>query len=124
MDVDILGPTCKLLHSYDRALEIIALHTRICDLIFYSLLFLEEYDCEIVGSCGFFLLFFFSSYETAGDPQTAVSHLGDVVLFVQYALAKFKVSLFCLPTTQFNHNSIEIMSSNVDHHHARPIVIL
>lgn len=28
----------------------------------------------------------------AGDPQTAVSHLGDVVLFVQYSLAKFKAS--------------------------------
>lgn len=26
-----------------------------------------------------------------GDPQTAVSRLGDVVLFVQYALVRFKV---------------------------------
>lgn len=60
MDVDILGPTCKLLHSYDRALEIIALHTRICDLIFYSLLFLEGYDCEIVGSSILWWFFFFS----------------------------------------------------------------
>ena len=36
----------------------------------------------------------------AGDPQTAVSHLGDVVLFIQYVLAKFKVShpkFFFLP---------------------------
>jgi mediator of RNA polymerase II transcription subunit 5 len=57
MDVDILGPTCKLLHTYDHALEIVALHTRICDLIFTSLLFLEEYDCEIVGE--FFLCFLF-----------------------------------------------------------------
>lgn len=29
-----------------------------------------------------------------GDPQTALSHLGDVVLFVQYALVKYKV---CCP---------------------------
>jgi mediator of RNA polymerase II transcription subunit 5 len=58
MDVDILGPTCKLLHTYDRAIEIIALHTRIYDLIFYSLWFLEEYDCEIVGTF-FFPVFVF-----------------------------------------------------------------
>jgi len=46
-----------------------------------------------------------------GDPQTAVSHLGDVVLFVQYALAKFKVSVFCFT------NSI----NSIECHHARPI---
>lgn len=63
MDVDILGPTCRLLHSYDRALEIVALHTRIYDLIFYSLLFLEEYDCEIVGEFSFCFCFFSFSRE-------------------------------------------------------------
>ncbi|KAF9531998.1 mediator complex subunit Med5-domain-containing protein [Crepidotus variabilis] len=73
MEVDSLGHTCRVLHTFDQALEIVALHERIYDLIFLSLQFLEEYDCE-----------------TVGDPQTAVSHLGDVVLFVQYALVKFK----------------------------------
>ena len=28
-----------------------------------------------------------------GDPQTAFSYLGDVVLFVQYTLAKYKVGV-------------------------------
>ena len=35
-----------------------------------------------------------------GDPQTAVGHLGDVVLFVQYTLARFKV---CLATLDWPH---------------------
>ena len=35
-----------------------------------------------------------------GDPQTAVGHLGDVVLFVQYTLARFKV---CLATLDWHH---------------------
>jgi hypothetical protein len=65
-----------------------------------------------------------------GDPQTAVSHLGDVVLFVQYALAKFKVSehdrappiFFAYPTLyvlfdQFNSIATQLKtSSNIDHH--------
>lgn len=49
MDVDSLGLTCKILHTYDHALEMVALHVRIYDLIFFSLQFLEEYDCETVG---------------------------------------------------------------------------
>jgi hypothetical protein len=32
-----------------------------------------------------------------GDPQTAVSRLGDVVLFVQYALVRFKVGESLIP---------------------------
>ena len=106
MDVDSLGLTCKILHTYDHALEMVALHVRIYDLIFFSLQFLEEYDCETVGAfLTFFffwfrlesveidtcMLFFFCPFLLAGDPQTAISHLGNVVLFVQYALVKFKV---------------------------------
>jgi len=49
MDVDSLGLTCKILHTYDHALEMVALHVKIYDLIFFSLQFLEEYDCETVG---------------------------------------------------------------------------
>ena len=32
-------------------MEIVALHVRITDLLFFSLQFLEEYDCETVGMC-------------------------------------------------------------------------
>ncbi|KAF8168029.1 mediator complex subunit Med5-domain-containing protein [Crassisporium funariophilum] len=73
LEVESLGHLCKILYTYDYVLDIVALHVRISDLLFYCLQFLEEYDCE-----------------TVGDPQTAVSHLGDVVLFVQYALVRFK----------------------------------
>ncbi len=38
------------------------------------------------GTTSYYLVLF------TGDPQTALSHLGDVVLFVQYALVKFKAS--------------------------------
>lgn len=71
-DVDSLSHLCKMLYTYEAALDILALHMKISDLIFRSLSFLNQYDCE-----------------TVGDPQTAVSHLGDVVLFVQYATSRF-----------------------------------
>ena len=52
---------------------------------------------QSVGLSGTELLSGFSvklAVPSSGDPQTAVSHLGDVVLFVQYALVKFKVRVF------------------------------
>ncbi|KAF9569643.1 hypothetical protein CPC08DRAFT_701548 [Agrocybe pediades] len=73
LDIDSMGQLCKVLHMCDNALDIVSLHEPIEDLLFYALVCLEDYDCE-----------------TVGDPQTAVSHLGDVVLFVQYTIAKFK----------------------------------
>ncbi|KDR85067.1 hypothetical protein GALMADRAFT_218149 [Galerina marginata CBS 339.88] len=73
LDVDAFGQLCKILHTYEHALDIVSLHEPIKDLIFYSLVFLEDYDCE-----------------TVGDPQTAVSHLGDVFLFLQYTITRFK----------------------------------
>jgi len=44
------------------------------------------------------MLYLFSRFLCllAGDPQTALSHLGNVVLFVQYALVKFKVCKYAL----------------------------
>ncbi|KAG6911908.1 hypothetical protein DXG01_000155 [Tephrocybe rancida] len=71
-DVDALSHLCKVLYTYETVLDIMALHMKISDLIFRALSFLDQYDCE-----------------TVGDPQTAVSHLGDVVIFVQHATARF-----------------------------------
>lgn len=71
-DVESLSHLCRLLYTYEAALDILAIHVKICDIIFRALLFLEQYDCE-----------------TVGDPQTAVTHLGDVVLFVQYTISRF-----------------------------------
>ncbi|KAF5377593.1 hypothetical protein D9615_005338 [Tricholomella constricta] len=73
-DVDALSHLCKVLYTYDAALDIMALHVKISDLISSALSFLDQYDCE-----------------TVGDPQTAVSHLGDVVLFVQYTTSRFQL---------------------------------
>ncbi|KAF9481359.1 hypothetical protein BDN70DRAFT_876312 [Pholiota conissans] len=73
LEVESLGQLCKILHTDENAIDIVALHKPMTDLLFYAIQFLEDYDCE-----------------TVGDPQTAVSRLGDVVLFVQYALIRFK----------------------------------
>ncbi|KAF8349998.1 hypothetical protein F5887DRAFT_1059221 [Amanita rubescens] len=74
-DVEALSHLCKILYTYDFALDITALHARISDLVFHALSLLDEYDCE-----------------TVGDPQTAVSHLGDIVLFAQCAIARFHLN--------------------------------
>ncbi|KAF8735483.1 hypothetical protein AX14_001979 [Amanita brunnescens Koide BX004] len=74
-DVEALSHLCKILYTYDFALDIAALHVRISDLVFHALSLLDEYDCE-----------------TVGDPQTAVSHLGDIVLFAQCAIARFHLN--------------------------------
>ncbi|KAF8216143.1 hypothetical protein K438DRAFT_1800130 [Mycena galopus ATCC 62051] len=56
----------------DPALDMLSLHSKISDLVFHALLFLQQSDCE-----------------TVGDPQSAVGHIGDVVLFVQSTLTRF-----------------------------------
>ncbi|KAJ6610072.1 mediator complex subunit Med5-domain-containing protein [Mycena sp. CBHHK59/15] len=72
LDTETLSHLCRIFYLCDAALDMISLHLKISDLLFQALLFLEESDCE-----------------TVGDPQTAVSHLGDVVLFVQSTLTRF-----------------------------------
>lgn len=49
-DVEALSHLCKILYTYDIALDIAALHVRISDLVFHALSLLDEYDCETVGS--------------------------------------------------------------------------
>lgn len=49
-DVEALSHLCKILYTYDIALDIAALHVRISDLVFHALSLLDEYDCESVGS--------------------------------------------------------------------------
>lgn len=50
LDVESLSHLCKILYSYDAALDIMSLHVKISDLIFQALHFLKEYDCETVGA--------------------------------------------------------------------------
>ncbi|KIM67250.1 hypothetical protein SCLCIDRAFT_109053 [Scleroderma citrinum Foug A] len=74
-DLEVLSHLMKTLYSCDFALDILSLHLKIPDVLFDAVQLLTEYDCE-----------------TVGDPQTAVSHLGNIVLFVQMLLTKFRIS--------------------------------
>ncbi|THH20641.1 hypothetical protein EW146_g766 [Bondarzewia mesenterica] len=74
-DVDSLGHLAKILHTNEAALDIVSLHIKISDLIVRAVALLDQYDCE-----------------TVGDPGTAVSHLGDVVIFLQWTMARYKLS--------------------------------
>ncbi|THH04163.1 hypothetical protein EW145_g5729 [Phellinidium pouzarii] len=74
-DVEGLGILCKVLNLHDLALDIVSLHVKVTDILAYILAFVEEFDCEFVG-----------------DPQTAVGHLGNVVLFLQATLVKYQLS--------------------------------
>ncbi|TCD61756.1 mediator complex subunit [Steccherinum ochraceum] len=75
LDIDALGHLCKILCTVESALDILTLHHDLVELLAMALRLVEDYDCE-----------------TVGDPQTAVAHLGDVVLFLQSALARFHLS--------------------------------
>ncbi|KAI0800903.1 hypothetical protein C8Q74DRAFT_1345580 [Fomes fomentarius] len=75
MDAEQLGLVCKMLCLHEIALDMLSLHYKITDLVAHAVAFIEDYDCE-----------------TVGDPQTAVSHLGDVVLFAEATIARFNLS--------------------------------
>ncbi|EAU93047.2 hypothetical protein CC1G_06767 [Coprinopsis cinerea okayama7 len=72
-DVEPFGRLCQLLYTHRFALDLVSLHVKVSDLVFYALSFLEAYDCESVG-----------------DPQTGVSQVGNVVLFLQYTIIRFQ----------------------------------
>ncbi|KAG1783872.1 mediator complex subunit Med5-domain-containing protein [Suillus placidus] len=75
LDLEHLSNLTRTLYHHDFALDILSLHLKISYLICDALEIILEYDCE-----------------TVGDPQTAVSHLGDIVLFAEMVLAKFRIS--------------------------------
>ncbi|CCM05148.1 uncharacterized protein FIBRA_07357 [Fibroporia radiculosa] len=88
LELDSLSQMSRVLTRCEPALDIIALHVNIPNLITHVLAFVEDYDCE-----------------TVGDPQTAVSHLGDVVLFVQEAVARFN---FSYPTVTLGDRKLDL----------------
>ncbi|TFY83598.1 hypothetical protein EWM64_g422 [Hericium alpestre] len=75
-EIDGLGHLAKILYLNDTALDILSLHIPLSGLLSRSVALIDSYDCESVG-----------------DPQTAVSHLGDVVLFLQSTAARYKLPL-------------------------------
>ncbi|KAI0051771.1 hypothetical protein FA95DRAFT_1534184 [Auriscalpium vulgare] len=74
-DVDTLSHLARVLYNNEFALEVVSLHVKVSDLVAHALVVLEEYDTE-----------------TVGDPQTAVSHLGDIVIFLQVTVTRFNLS--------------------------------
>ncbi|KIK71078.1 hypothetical protein GYMLUDRAFT_185434 [Collybiopsis luxurians FD-317 M1] len=81
LDVEAMSHLCRLLH-HEQTLDALSLHISISELVAHPLYFLEVYNCE-----------------TVGDPKTALSHLGDVVLFLHLILARFDFQ-----TTSFSVN--------------------
>ncbi|KAI0348474.1 hypothetical protein BDW22DRAFT_1350685 [Trametopsis cervina] len=73
-DLESLGHLSKVLYTHEHALEIISLHVKLTELLAHALAVIEDYDCESVG-----------------DPQTAVSHIGNIVLFVQIAVGHYQL---------------------------------
>ncbi|KAI0067732.1 hypothetical protein BV25DRAFT_1819150 [Artomyces pyxidatus] len=73
-DVDTLSHLARILYNNEAALDIVSLHIKISDLVVHALAVLEDYDCE-----------------TVGDPQTAVSHLGDIVIFLQVTATRYNL---------------------------------
>lgn len=80
-DTEGIGQLCKLMYTHDIPLLIMSIHSGLSHLIFHSLSVLAQFN-----------------WETAGDPQSAFSQLGDVILFVQATLSKFHIT-----KTHFTH---------------------
>ena len=90
-DVDTLGHISRVLAANETALDLVSLHVELSALISGAVAVVEEYDFE-VGGMFWSLLLCVSNHGILGDPQSAVSNLGDIVLFVQLATARFKVT--------------------------------
>lgn len=97
-DLEILSHLMKILYTHDFALDILSLHLKISDVLFDAVHLLTDYDCE-----------------TVGDPQTASSHLGNIVLFVQVVLTKFHISASTLKKGDTRLRTDFLRSSRVYH---------
>ncbi|TDL28703.1 hypothetical protein BD410DRAFT_893659 [Rickenella mellea] len=74
-DIEGLSHLCKIMYLHETAIDIVSLYVRISTIVAHTLAFVADFDCELVG-----------------DPQTAVSHLGDVVMFLQGTLIRFHLT--------------------------------
>ncbi len=50
LEVEPLGQLCKILHRYDNALDMVALHKSITDLLFYSIQFSKIMTARLSAS--------------------------------------------------------------------------
>lgn len=77
---------------HELALDIVSIHARITLILANVLAFAEDFECESVGEQVRGKFMFRVSKYIIGDPQTAVGQYGDVILFVQSVLVKYRVS--------------------------------
>ncbi|CDO76644.1 hypothetical protein BN946_scf184868.g58 [Trametes cinnabarina] len=98
VDTETLSLVCKMLCKHEMALDMLSLHAKITDLVAHALAFVEDYDCE-----------------TIGDPQTAVTHLGDVVLFVEATIARFNLATQSFRVGDRQLNSEFLRTAGMNH---------
>ncbi|KDQ16801.1 hypothetical protein BOTBODRAFT_240711 [Botryobasidium botryosum FD-172 SS1] len=77
LDLDSLADLSKKLYTHDHVVDIISLHISLPDLLSHGLAFLEDFDFAAVV-----------------DPQFALGHFGDVVLFLQRCLYRYQLFSF------------------------------
>ncbi|KAI9060164.1 hypothetical protein FKP32DRAFT_1633045 [Trametes sanguinea] len=98
VDTETLSLVCKMLCKHEMALDMLSLHAKITDLVAHALAFVEDYDCE-----------------TVGDPQTAVTHLGDVVLFVEATIARFNLATHSFTVGDRQLNAEFLRTAGLNH---------
>lgn len=76
-DVEPLSRFSLALMNHPMALDIMAMHVRL-DVLIDRVATGPQFDLNAVG-----------------DPQTTVSHVGNIILFVQSTIIRFKVRFLC-----------------------------
>ncbi|KAH7104586.1 hypothetical protein BKA62DRAFT_827498 [Auriculariales sp. MPI-PUGE-AT-0066] len=76
-DVEPLSHLCKALSQSDAAVDILCLYGSLSEVLGYGLVFVKGFSCEGVG-----------------DPQTAITQFGTVVLFLQLTFTRYQLSSF------------------------------
>ncbi|CAL1695433.1 unnamed protein product [Somion occarium] len=92
LDIEPLDHLCKILQSHPEMIDILSLHIKLSMLASPALALLEDYEC---------------------DPQTAVSHLGGIVLFLQSILARFNLPAEKLMLGERKLNTAILTSAHV-----------
>ena len=90
--METLGHISRVLAANETALDLVSLHIELSALVSGALAVVEGYDFEVVGTFWSLSQSICGSHDIPGDPQSAVGNLGDIVLFVQLATARFKVT--------------------------------
>jgi hypothetical protein len=72
-DIENLGVICQVLYTDDSALDVLSLHMCLDNVIDHTA---SQYRFDLNQTV---------------DPQTAVAHIGHIVMYIQTAVVRFKV---------------------------------